>query len=405
MNDYPRKSNSDCKPAENPAPQPTPPKEGEVCAELPATVVPKVEKPVCTTKNPNCSCPTPPGSTSDCLETLITEQSVAIDASEKASKFKKELEDLLAKAKAARAAYTQTAYEDLVDEWVRQDIQIAKLINSLVCKLNCWDCILECHVCPLLDELHIAEKWLRDDMNKPYADADVRNLYDKRYWLSRDKEAKKRTFGRISGILAAWEKPAETLKKTLDDNQKLYEKAFKAMETSPTAAIFDVFLRLVPTHLAIAPPKGDETLTKIDAKYTDFCKCGDHKPEYCCGVNVGERSFRDRLIGPLPYLLDPGTYFDLICCLVKNRYVKAQEALSKAESDLLEIETTIANLEKQIGAGWQKDFETAATGAIPSAIDCCEYEPDPPAKPPTTQTETGETTPTETDKGNYTETA
>jgi len=382
MNDYTRKqTNSECQPAENPAPQPVP-GEGS-CGELPETKLPEVKKPECKVEDSECECPKPPGSTPSCLEDLITEQTVAIDASDKAAKFKKELEDLLTKAKAARAAYTQEKYEDLVEEWVNQDTAIAKLIKRLLCKVRCWDCVLECYVCPLLNDLHIAEEWLYQDDDKAY-ESDVRNLYDQRYWLTRDRDAKQRTFDRIKNILAAWEKPAETIEKALADNKKLYDGIDKGMETALGKAIFDLFLRLIPMHLAIAPPKSVAE-TKIDAKYTEFCTCGDHDPEMCCGINVGERSFRDRLIGPQPSLIDPTEYFDLICCLVKNRYIKAQAALSKVESDLLEKETLIANLVKQIGAGWQKEFEAAAVGAIPGEIDCCAYdakpEPEPEPKP------------------------
>lgn len=387
MNDYTRKqTNSECQPAENPAPQPAP---GDgACGNLPETKLPEVKKPECEGTKPECECPKPPGSTPSCLDDLITEQTVAIDASDKAAKFKKELEDLLTKAKAARAAYTQEKYERLVEEWVNQDTAIAKLIKRLLCKVRCWDCILHCYVCPLLNDLHIAEKWLYDDGKKAY-ELDVRNLNDQRYWLTRDRDAKQRTFDRIKNILAAWEKPAETIEKALADNKKLYDGIDKGMETAIGKAIFDLFLRLIPMHLAIAPRK-EVAQTKIEAKYTEFCKCGDHAAEICCGINVGERSFRDRLIGPQPSLIDPAKYFDLICCLVKNRYVTAQASLSKAESDLLEKETLIANLVKQIGTGWEKDFETAAVGAIPGEIDCCDYDPKP-------KTETITETETKTD--------
>lgn len=375
MNEYTRKHPShECPPPpENPAWQPNPFGNGEDCKPFPETKPPTVPEPEkCPPPDKCCECPSTPDTSPTCLEDLIAEQTADLSASENAVKFKQELEALLEKAKAARQAYTRDVYEDLVEEWLKQDVLIAELIRKLVCAVPCWICILDCHVCPLLNELHYAEKWLYDD-GQLYSD--VHDLHDLEYWYTRDVAAKKHTLTRITGILAAWEKPVATISDALKANKALHDAASAVIGTEPGKAIYDVFLRLVPMHLAIAPPAGEKTTTKIDKKYTKFCKCDDRQPEWCCGINVGERSLRQRLIGPQPHLIDPNQYFDLICCLVKNRYTPAQNEFNKSDAGLKAVQTRIANYEKAL-KDWPKDFEKNAKGAIPSVINCCDYEPD-----------------------------
>jgi hypothetical protein len=203
----------------------------------------------------------------------------------------------------------------------------------------------------------------------------VYDLYDLQYWHTRDKAAKERRFNRIKSVLTAWETPAKTIEKALNDNRALIEAACKAICNEPGKAIYDVFLRLVPMHLAIAPPEESNWETKIDKRYTEFCECNKGKPDYCCGPDVGEWSLRQRLIGPQPYLIDPNDYFKLICCLVEKRYAPAKDALSKAVTDLAAVGDRIARYEAQLTNGI-KDFEKNAKAAIPSVIDCCDYERD-----------------------------
>jgi hypothetical protein len=304
------------------------------------------------------------------LEDLIASQQADLDAVANSTTYKNELEALLEKAKQARLDYTRDTYDDLVDRWVKLDVDIADLLRRLACSVPCWKCVLDCHVCPQLNELHYAEKWLFDD-GKLYTD--VHDLYDLQYWLQRDRDAKKRTFNRINDIMVAWEKPVKTISDALKANRDLYELANGLVSAEPGKIIFDVFFHLVPLHLAIAPPATKDTTTQIDKDFTDFCTCDDRKPEYCCGINVGERSLRDRVVGPQPYLIDPNQYFDLICCLVKNRYAPARTALNKAEADLKAVQTRVSNFENQLKT-WQKDFENVKTG-IPKKINCCDYEP------------------------------
>jgi hypothetical protein len=369
---YDKRPPSDCPPTTgDPADQPHPPGGGDGCQDLPTTTPPEPPTPT-PCPPPDCKCPPRPPSDANCLEKLIADQTAAIVAADKAKTFKTDLEALLTKAKAASQEYTREKYEKLVKQWVEQDGQIAELIRKLVCAVPCWRCIIECYVCPILNDMHYAEHRLLGD-GTLYTD--VHNLYDLQYWHSRDKDAKERRFERIKKVLAAWEKPATTIEKILSDNAKLIADANSNLGASAPKVVFDVFLRLVQLHLAIAPPEGSAWETKIGKEYTQFCGCDVGKPDDCCGPDVGELSLRERVIGSQPYLIDPKDYFDVICCLVKKRYGPAKEQLGKAEADLLTVENEIKRLKALVENGL-KSFEKDAKGAIPGEVDCCDFQKD-----------------------------
>jgi hypothetical protein len=375
MSDYTRKTTGhECPPSpDNPAGQPNPP--GGDCKPLPVCTPPVLDPPPkCPDPDPHCKCPTTPGSNPNCLEDLIAKQTAEIVIAANADNLKKELEKLLVTAKAAAGKYTRDKYELLVAEWLKQDAAIAELIRKLVCAVPCWRCIIDCYVCPLLNDLHYAEKWLYDD-GKLYTD--VHDLYDLQYWHTRDRAAKQRRFNRVDSVLKAWQDPAATIDKALATNKALIDSAGKLIGTEAGKAIYDVFLRLVPLHLAIAPPAGHDTTTKIDEKFTRFCGCDTGTPDDCCGPDVGEWSLRQRLIGAQPYLIEPNDFFMLICCLVENRYLPAKDALGKSDTDLTTVTGRIARYVKQLEDGLNPDnFEKSAKGVIPSVIDCCDYEQD-----------------------------
>src|SRR4029079_14917965 len=105
-----------------------------------------------------------------------------------------------------------------------------------------------------------------------------------------------------------------TIEKILNDNKTAIDAAGKSMASDAGKVVYDVFFRLVPMHLAIAPPAASGTTTTIGKEYTEFCKCDTGTPDDCCGPDVGEGTLRQRLIGPQPYLIDPNDYFKIICC-------------------------------------------------------------------------------------------
>ncbi|HZR83924.1 MAG TPA: hypothetical protein VFD92_22705 [Candidatus Binatia bacterium] len=358
-------SGQDCKPQANPAPQPHGPGD---CKDLTEPTPPELTTDKCPPPDSCCNCPPPPTTTPDCLEKLITSQAELEAKGEKAKEFRKDLEDFLAKAKKAADDYTRKWYDDEVDKWEKLDRDISELLRTVVCTVPCWRCIIECYVCPLINDVIYAERRLYDDGE--FYDT-VHDLYDLRYWYGRQRDAKQRQADRIAKVLAAWEKPAQTIDKAIADNRTLYESAKKSLGTDPSKTVYDVFFKLIPMHLAIAPPASRST-TVIDKKYTEFCPCDEGEPDDCCGPDVGEPSVRQRLVGPQPFLVDPNDYFALICCLVEKRYRPVKDALADATARYQSVDDEITrNLNLIKDRLDPKSFEKAAKGAIPSVVDCC----------------------------------
>jgi hypothetical protein len=362
---------SDCNPKPDPGQQPPP--KPDCKTKLPTTDPPKPpDPPVC--ENP-CCCPHGPNPKPNCLEDLIQDQAEEIAKAEKAKQFKTELEALLTKALAAKQDYTRATFDRLVKDWKEQDEEIVKIIEKVVCAIPCWECVIECEICPILNEMRDAE-WHLYGKEELYTT--VSNYYDVLYWHQQDRDIKERRFNRIKSVLASWEKPGQTIEKTLAANILLREEIKKAL-TSPNT-VFDLFLKLIPQHLAIAPAM---TPSKIDKKFRDFCKCDTGEPDNCCIRDAGMNkwSIRTKWLGPQPYLVDPQIYIDVVCCLVTHRYAPAQEALSDAEAAVLTAENDIKRAKAIIENGL-KNFEKNAKGAIPLVIDCEKYKKKP--APPTT---------------------
>jgi hypothetical protein len=365
-------SGHDCPPTtKHPADQPKAPG-GDPCGKLPDPDPPKLpDLTPCDPPPSDCRCPGKPVSSPKCLELLIAEQAAEIATAEKAKAFKTDLEALLAKAKAAEQEYTKDKYDALVKLWVERDAKIAAFIRGFVCTVPCWRCIIDCHVCPLLNEMRDAEQRLYGDGTLP---SEAKNLYDMQHWRARDKDQKERTFSRIKAVLAAWEKPAQTIEKALSDIKAAMDVVEKAGPADAGKVVYDLFLKIVPLHLAIAPPKESGFVTKIEMEYTNFCACDIGTPDDCCGPDVGGLTLRERLIGPQAYLVEPNDYIDIICCLVKERYGPAKQAFALAEAAAAGVDTEIKNYKAQVENGL-KSFEKDAKRGIPSAIDCCDYEP------------------------------
>jgi hypothetical protein len=200
----------------------------------------------------------------------------------------------------------------------------------------------------------------------------VHDLYDLEYFHKRNKAAKERRFERITNVLAVWKAPEATIRGVLDKNQALITSALSNVGKEPGKVIYDVFLQIVPMHLAIAPPRGSKWKTKIEKGFTGFCQCRTPEPDDCCGPNVGTGSLLDQLIGPQPYLIDPNDYFKLICCLVEKSYTPAQNKLNEAAMALANVQSRIAAYEALL-KNWRKDFNARAT--IPSVVKCIDYKP------------------------------
>ena len=350
------------------------------CSELPAepTVPARPGPKVCEECPPaDCQCLPEPSSTSTCIEELITKQAVEIAAAEKAKAFKATLEALLGKAKAASLEYTHDAYEKLCKRWSEQDRDIAKLLHNLACGLPCWNCVIECHVCKALNDLQNVHHSLYY-REKPF---DAANLHDLACWYAQERDRKERHFNHIKGVVAAWESPAKTIDKLLTDNAKFIADAGKLVGSEPGKVVSDIVLKLVPSHMAIAPvaglnwaTAGAPWKTNILKEFTDICPCDKGDSDHCCGVDLSAGSLRQMLIGPQPYLVGPNHYFEIICCLVEKRYEPAKNALGKAEAEQAALDEEIKKLKARLDS-FPKTFEAAVKGTISGVVDCAKYKP------------------------------
>ncbi len=350
----------------DPATQPPPVPTGRDCPDLPTTTPPTPCEPTHECPLPPC-CPKPPDADSTCIDRLIEEQQKDIAKSEGAKAFKADLEALLQKVKTAKAEYTDEKYRKLREQWEKQDKDIVDLIDKLTCTVPYWRTLIECFVCPLLYEIRLIERRVEGDATLY---GSVNSLRDLRYWLERDRDAKQAVFDRIRAVLAAWEKPAQTIEKALADNAKLIEDIRKALgQADAGKLVYDLFMKLIPLHLAIAPPATAVT-TGIDKKYTELCKCDEGETDDCCGPDTGRPSVLASLIGPQPYLVEPRRFEEIVCCLAKQRYRPAKDALAEAKAELEKTDNDIKRLRTDIEEK-RKSLEKSAKTELIKPFDCC----------------------------------
>ena len=168
-----------------------------------------------------CNCPTPPGGPpSSCLDDLIRCQSIIVKKADRAKAFVDELTAILEKVTSAQVDYTQARFNDLRKTWKEQDKAIAELIRKLVCAVCCWECLLECRLCPQLVDI----RTLEDRLNGTgMLTKKVYSLFDLQAWHQRNVANMQARVDRIKLVLAAWEKPSDTLGDALDKNGKLID--------------------------------------------------------------------------------------------------------------------------------------------------------------------------------------
>jgi hypothetical protein len=343
---------------------PPPPEDGHGCDPLPDPP-PAPELPPIKKCDPRCDCPGKPGGSESCLDTLIHAQDKLLKEAERAKTFKAALEELLGKAKAARQAYTRDKYEDFKKRWDRQDQEIVGAIDTVICNVKCWWCVIECEICPLLYKIRELE--LQLDGPPDALIGSVGSERDLEYWHQRNVFFRTQVFERIKAVLNAWNDPAASIEKVLTDNDKLI-KSIRSKEPSET--ILDVFFKLIPLHLAIAPRP---VSSRIDRKYIDLCgECDEGVPDDCCGPDVGVLSARQRLTDLQAYIVDPDQYFGILCCIAENRYLPAKDLLAKAESDLAAVQGRIASLTADLERRKKSLFEDYRANIV-TPIDCDRY--------------------------------
>lgn len=347
----------------------TPPPEGPKKCEplVPAPTPP--ELPPATQCPQPCDCPTPPGGTpDDCLEKLIRCQAKLVKQADRAKALVEELTEIQGKVAAAKVDYTQKRYADLKKLWEEQDKLIAALTEKVKCSVPCWECLISCRLCPQLTEI----RNLEDRLNGTGALTDkVYSLLDLQFWHQRNVAQMEARVKRIKDVLAAWEKPSTTLGEALDKNGKLLESLPALLATDAAKAIFDIFMTLVPRHLAIRPR---DLTTTIKDKFIDICSCPEGTPDDCCGPDVGIMTLRERLVGLLPYIVDPAKLSPIICCLTKERLEPASNQLADAQANLAAVTAEIEQTTKLI-TDKTAGLEAAFTAELTNPIDCAPYKP------------------------------
>lgn len=344
-------------------PTPCPPTDAK-CQPLVAPDPPKMPDPE-TCPQPCCCPPGPGGGGGTCLDPLITEQSQLADKAALAKDFADELRALQAKIISARTNYTSEKHKALLKDWQDQDKAIGKLAADVACSVGCWKCLLECRLCPQLNEIRALERKLNG--TGVYAKT-VDTLQEQAAWFERSRNERQAVVDRIKDVLAAWEDPAKVLEDALTADKALIDTVRGLLSTDAPGALYALFVQLIPTHWAIRP-RGVKSEVE---DYVELCTCGETPPDDCCGPDTASGTSLQRLPKPLPYLVDPNGLSDILCCLVTQRYLPAKNLLSEAhakfENAKQEVERTIALIKSKT-----EGLEAAFKAELPTPIDCGPY--------------------------------
>lgn len=376
------------------------------CTAMPKPPLPPCYKPPAKC-DPCCTCPPTTSEPPLCFEDLIKIEADAASRGDQAKKFKADLEALMGKVKASTLEYTVDAFDDLLERWKQEDESIVCLIRSIHCALPCWQCVIECEICPLISDIVRLESKLSGETKSCPKDEDdgtqdtkpcgsdsasdtagsgtptdppkvetITSVYDIRQYWWREKIRRQALFDHVSGVMKAWETPFKTLDGALKANAEIIKNTMPLLgvdqKKDASKLLFDVFFRLIPMHLAIAPTANVAT-TKIAKKYTEFCCCDNSDPLHCCcGVVIRLPTVRDRIIGPQPYLIEPSKYATLMCCLAKNVFQPAKQQASEAESKYTEYDTEAKAAEAAIAAQL-KSLAADAKLRLSKTIECGSY--------------------------------
>jgi hypothetical protein len=337
---------------------------------------------------PRCCCPSVATSKPLCLDNLIRDEAVAINKGEQARKFKADLEALLGKLKGATLDYTADSYKDLKARWKTEDEAIVCLIGSVQCALPCWWCVIECEICPLVNEIHGLELELSGEYLLPNEAAAataaatttttcLKSIYDQRYWWWREKIRRQALVDHVANVMKSWEAPFKTIDGILKANSEIIKTITSALNIDQKKDIgkylFEL-VRLVRQHMAIAPP-ASVVPTGIEKRYVELC-CWDNSPELhsCCGVVIRLPTVLDRVIGALPYLIDPALYPDLVCCLATKVYQPAKRSAVDADSQYADLDSQVKTIEAAIPAQIGS-LPADAKLRLAKTIECANYTP------------------------------
>jgi hypothetical protein len=332
-----------------------------------------------------CCCLSAPADKPACLDLLIKAEAETINRGEQAKKFKSDLEALLGKLKGATLDYTVDSYKDLKTRWKTEDEAIVCLIRSIECALPCWWCVIECEICPLVNAIHGLELDLSGEYRlagetAPAPEAKppcMKGRYDLRYWWWREKIRRQALFDHVANVMKSWETPFKTIDGILKANGEIIKTITGALNIDQKKEVgkylFDL-VRLVRQHMAIAPPAAQMS-TGIEKRYVEVCCC-DTSPELhsCCGVVIRLPTVLDRVIGALPYLIEPALYPELVCCLATNVYEPAKKSAVDADARYTVLDGEVKAMEAAIAAQIGS-LPADAKIRLNKTIDCADYKP------------------------------
>ena len=349
----------------------TPPPNQYGCEPLPSgPKPPKLPKPrKC---KPQCDCPNPPAVPHSCFDKLIAKQKNIASRAERATQIEADLKSLQDKANAAKQTYTRQLYEDFKKRWKEVDKAIVTAIGTVTCDPKCWWCVIECHICPELYRI----RWIEERLfGNGKLIGEVHSLSDLQYWQQGNVDQKQRAFNRIQAVLNAWNDPATTIDNAISTNLQLLG---NIRNTDQAEGLLKVFFDIIPRHMAIAPrdiDNPDEKIhTHIEPRFLELCgECDPENPkDNCCGPDVSLPSARQRLIPPQAFIVDPDRYFDVLCCLITQRYEPAQRQLENAKAVLASITSDIQSLQTELSTRLANPFADFKNN-ITLPIDCHKY--------------------------------
>lgn len=248
--------------------------------------------------------------------------------------YQAELDGLLQKARGTAQAYDQQKHDELLMRWTEQDDKIADLINRL-CAVGTWTDDFAEKVGPVYLGLKALQKELDDwPISMPDAAKCSRlNCALHQAW----RDARQREYAEQKKVLPVWAQLVASLEKTLDDNDKLIVEAYKtASAANPVqqkALPADLFTRLVPQHLAIAPAaRNVKPLSQYDAALADI------------------ESAIDAALAPQPALIAPADYGNRWNEKV-SEVKPALDALAEAEGALKKVADGVERRGRQLDEG------------------------------------------------------
>jgi chromosome segregation ATPase len=290
--------------------------------------------------------------TNESIETEIDKISGQLAVAERLKEYKATLEALLQKTKSAMEDYPVKKYTDLLKRWQDQDRSLKDLLAKLQCSITNWDDLLRQGVAPLFADIAALKGDLRmaPEGAEP-APGTGDGLYARRERQQLRLAHLQARYEKARLDLAAWEKPAPTLEKILNENDKLAADIKKTMgQPEAPALLYDMFFKLLPMHYLVAPPEAWST--RVNAK------------EFVIGC-AGAQAWKDlkEMLGPQPMLIEPAKYLDHIVEGPLKEYNTAKTRLADAAGDLQKTQDEIKRAEKSLDEK-RKTLDKAARAAL-----------------------------------------